>query len=204
MKINRNLMFKQTGFIVFLVLLCSAVFAQSARDNWQQPRRVMDSLGVRSGMAIGEVGAGDGYFTWFLAERVGDSGQVYANDIDNDELDKIRRKIQRDSLTNIVPVLGKTTETNFPDSTMDMVIMIYVFHHLEEPVPFFGNLTRTLKPGAPVVIVERDPEKYNGWSGHFYPKDKVLQIIENTGYRLAKIFTFLSRDNIYVIYPPSN
>jgi ubiquinone/menaquinone biosynthesis C-methylase UbiE len=204
MKNKINLMFNKTGFIVFLALLCSTVFAQSARDNWQQPRRVMDSLGVQSGMVIGEVGAGDGYFTWFLAERVGDSGKVYANDIDDDELDKIRRKVLRDSLTNIIPILGETTETNFPDSTMDMVIMVYVFHHLEEPVPFFRKLTRTLKPGAPVVIVERDPEKYDGWSGHFYPKDKVLQIIEDTGYRVSKIYTFLSRDNIYVIYLPPN
>ena len=203
MTIHRNLMFKQAGFIVFL-FLCSAVFAQSTRDNWQQPRRVLDSLGVVSGMVVGEVGAGDGYFTWFLAERVGDSGRVYANDIDDDELDKIRRKIQRDSLTNIFTILGEATETNFPDSTMDMVIMVYVFHHLEEPVPFFRNLTRTLKPGAPVAIVERDPDKYDGWSGHFYPKDKVLQIIDDTGYRLSKIFTFLSRDNIYLIYPPPN
>ena len=117
MKIKINLMFKKTRFIVFLALLCSTVFAQNARDNWQQPRRVMDSLGVQSGMVIGEVGAGDGYFTWFLAERVGDSGKVYANDIDDDELDKIRRKVLRDSLTNIIPILGETTETSFPEGS---------------------------------------------------------------------------------------
>jgi ubiquinone/menaquinone biosynthesis C-methylase UbiE len=186
---------------VFLIAFLLTIWGQSSRDNWQQPQRVLDSLGVQGGMVIGEAGAGDGYFTYHLAARVGGSGRVYANDIDDDELDKIRKKIESDSITNIVTILGESTETNFPDSTMDMVIMVYVFHHLDEPVPFFKNLTRVLKPGAPVIILERDPDKYQGRSGHFYPKKKLISMIQETGYRVDKIYTFLSRDNIYVIYP---
>ena len=189
--------------LVFLSLLLpiTLLWGQSGRDNWQQPQRVLDSLGVKEGMVIGEVGAGDGYFTYHLARRVGNNGLVYANDIDDDELNKIRNKVKKDSITNIITILGESTETNFPDSTMEMIIMVYVFHHLDEPVDFFKNLKRTLKTGAPIVILERDPDKYSGWSGHFYPKQKVISIIEKTGYRLQKIYTFLSRDNIYVVYP---
>ena len=174
---------------------------QTGRDNWQQPQRVLDSLGVQAGMIIGEVGAGDGYFTYYLAERVGDSGRIYANDIDDEELEKIRKKIKKDSITNIITVLGESTETHFPDSTMEMVFMVYVFHHLDEPVSFFHNLIRVLKPGAPVIILERDPDKHGGRSGHFYPREKVISIIKESGYRLDYIITFLARDNIYVIYP---
>jgi ubiquinone/menaquinone biosynthesis C-methylase UbiE len=188
-------------FLLFLIIPLTFLQGQSGRDNWQQPQRVLDSLGVREGMVIGEVGAGDGYFTYHLARRVGNNGLIYANDIDDEELDKIRKKVKKNSITNIITILGESTETNFPDSTMDMVFLVYVFHHLDEPVEFFENLTRTLKTGAPVVILERDPDKYSGWSGHFYPREKVISILEETGYRLQKIYTFLSRDNIYVVYP---
>jgi len=192
--------------ILRLILLSLFIFfltgnGQTGRDNWQQPQRVLDSLGVEAGMIIGEVGAGDGYFTYHLANRVGDSGRVYANDIDDGELEKIRNKIKKDNIKNIITVLGESTETNFPDSTMEMVFMVYVFHHLDEPESFFHNLTRVLKPGAPVIILERDPDKHGGRSGHFYPREKVISIIKESGYRLEKMFTFLARDNIYVIYP---
>ena len=72
-----------------LLMFCSGIGQASDRDAWQQPKKIMDVVGVQPGMVIGEAGAGRGYFTFFLAERVGETGKVYANDIDASALKSI-------------------------------------------------------------------------------------------------------------------
>jgi ubiquinone/menaquinone biosynthesis C-methylase UbiE len=161
----------------------------------------MDSLNIKGGMVIGEAGAGEGYFTFKLSKRIGPEGKIYANDIDNDKLETLKEHIKHDSITNITPLLGKIDDPCFPDSALDMVIMVYVIHHLKEPVPFFENIKSDLRPGAAVVIIERDPEKYSGRSGHFLTKREVLNILSESRYNTEKIMTFLERDNIYIAYP---
>jgi ubiquinone/menaquinone biosynthesis C-methylase UbiE len=83
---------QNTSFLVFLaplLVLCSAdrALCQKGRETWQPPEAIMDSVGVKPGMIIGEPGAGRGYLTFYLAKRVGDKGRIYANDIDKSSLD---------------------------------------------------------------------------------------------------------------------
>jgi ubiquinone/menaquinone biosynthesis C-methylase UbiE len=120
----------------------------------------MDAIGVKAGMTIGEVGAGNGYFTFKLARRVGPTGSIYANDIDRGALRNIEAGARRRNLENIVIVRGETADPLFPPGVMDLVIMVYVFHELAEPVALLQNLKPSLKPGAPVVILERDPRRF--------------------------------------------
>jgi ubiquinone/menaquinone biosynthesis C-methylase UbiE len=160
----------------------------------------MDVIGVKPGMVIGEAGAGEGYFTFKLSKRVGDTGIIYANDIDEDALEKLQDRYERENIQNIKIVLGKLEDPLFPNNKLDMVIMVYVFHDLEKPVKFIQNVIPYLKPGASLVIIDRDPDKYGGEYDHFYTKEKVLSFMDQTDYKLEKIETFLERDNIYIYH----
>jgi ubiquinone/menaquinone biosynthesis C-methylase UbiE len=157
----------------------------------------MDSIGVKPGMIIGEAGAGEGYFTLPLARRVGETGRVYANDIDEDDLEELGEDAENEGLENIEIVPGEVEDPLFPRKDLDMVIMVYVIHHLDEAVRFFGNLKKYMKPGAPLVIIERNTEGKSGGT-HFMPREEIFELMEESDYTLAKMMTFLERDTIYI------
>jgi arsenite methyltransferase len=159
----------------------------------------MDSLGIKDGMIIGEAGAGEGYFTFNLSRRVGIKGTVYANDILPGKLQIIKERCREDSIDNIITILGKVDDPLFPAGHLDMIIMVYVFHELEQPAAFLCNASAGLKPGAPIVIVERDPAKFGGRDGHFLEEEEVIKRVKAAGLEISKIFRFLPRDNIYVL-----
>ena len=117
-------------WIAYLVILlvsftAATAFAQrSDRDSWQQPEKIMDSLGIGPGMIIGEAGAGDGYFTFHLSKRVGSDGKIYANDIDKKALQRIDDKCKEDSVCNITTVMGKVDDPLFPKGELDGVVIM--------------------------------------------------------------------------------
>lgn len=185
-----------------LVLYTSTCVAQwSRRDRDLQPERVLDTVGVKSGMIIGEVGAGEGYLTFKLAKRVGPDGKIYANDIKESVLNRIREKAQQDSIENIQIVLGETLDPLFPQKNLDMIIMILVYHDLENPLIFMQHLKAYLRPGAPVVIIDRDPERWGQGFDHFMKKEDLIQSVLKAGYRLSRLETFPVMDNVYIFLP---
>ena len=168
------------------------------RETWQPPDQIMDAVGVRAGMRIGEAGAGEGYLTFHLARRVGDRGLVYANEISEADLETIRNRAQREGVENIATVLGEIEDPLFPEKDLDMVIMVYVLHHLDRPIEFLQNLEGYLKPDAPVVIIEKNHDTERSHPPQFMTGRQVLETIEESGYELEKTETFLPRDTIYV------
>jgi ubiquinone/menaquinone biosynthesis C-methylase UbiE len=177
--------------------------AERDRDSWQQPEKVMDTIGVKEGMTIGEVGAGNGYFTFKLAARVGPTGLIYANDIDPNGLQNIKAGARQRKIEHIVTVQGEVADPLLPPGVMDLVIMVYAFHELAEPVKLLQNLKPSLKPDATLVILERDPGKIHSTSDHFYDQDKLLEVVREAGFELVRVETFLVRDNIYILRPNS-
>jgi ubiquinone/menaquinone biosynthesis C-methylase UbiE len=195
--ITRFFSFFLTIFLLFIIVRLLAD-QSSKRDKWQQPERILNILGIEPGMIIGEVGAGEGYFTFKLSSKVGDKGIIYANDIVESKLNKIRKRCEKERIRNIKTVLGEMEDPGFPQKNLDMIIMVYVLHDLEKPIKLLENLKGYLKEQAPLVIIERDPDKFGGRNGHFMLKEEVLQTVQSAGYQLSKIETFLSRDNIYI------
>jgi ubiquinone/menaquinone biosynthesis C-methylase UbiE len=181
-----------------LLMFCSAIAQDSDRDAWQQPGKIMDVVGIRPGMVVGEAGAGRGYFTFFLAERVGETGKVYANDIDASALKSLERQCERDSIDNIVTILGEDNDPLFPKGELNMVIMMRAFHHFANPAAWMKNVIPSMKPGAPLVIVDLDPDKTGRGHYHFMTKEEVLESMQDTPFELDRIETFLARDNIYI------
>ena len=186
---------------LILFLIIPIISVAQGRDSWQKPESIMDSVGIKSGMIIGEIGAGEGYFTFKMVKKIGSEGHIFANDIVQSKLDYIDRKCKEDKINNISTIHGEEDDSLLPIDSLDMVIMVYTFHDIENPVIFLKNLRKRLKPETPVVIVERDPERYGHEYNHFYKKEKIIRIVQEADYILKKIYSFLERDNIYIIQP---
>jgi SAM-dependent methyltransferase len=136
------------------------VAASEQRANaGQPPAKVMDAVGVKPGMVIGELGAGRGRYTVHLAGRVGASGKVYANDIDAEALAYLRERCVREKLMNVEIILGTVDDPRFPAGRLDMVFMVWVYHMLEHPATILKNIVPALKAGATVVLVEPIPSE---------------------------------------------
>jgi ubiquinone/menaquinone biosynthesis C-methylase UbiE len=190
---------KKFIFLILLGGLCLAPLnADDVRDKWHQPDKVMDLVGVRKGMIIGEIGAGHGYFTFKLSERVGESGKIYANDISRSALKYLSDRCKREGVTNIETVIGEVEDPLLPKD-LDMVFIVNAFHDLTRPVELLNNLSLSLKPKAPVVILDRDPKKFRYDTDHFLTREEVLEKIEESVFVLDRMETFLPQHNIYII-----
>src|SRR5205807_8135035 len=93
------------------------------RDQWQKPDQIMDALLIAEGSVVAEVGAGGGWFTPWLSRRVGPNGRIYAEDIQTQMIEEIVRRVRRENLSNVVPVLGTPQDPRLPDG-MDAVLIV--------------------------------------------------------------------------------
>jgi ubiquinone/menaquinone biosynthesis C-methylase UbiE len=202
------------NLVIFLIMLFvaanSAEWAQEKKDYtesdevWlnreQPPERIMDAIGLKPGMVIGDIGAGWGRFAVWFADRVGETGKVYANDIDTGALRRLAKRCKDNGFKNVIVCHGEVVDPNIPAGVLDIAFMINVYHHLEKPVELVRNLATTLKPEGVLVIVEHSPEK-SGSSSHSTSQEKVVEQARQAGFELIKIETFLASDNIYFFRP---
>jgi len=168
-------------------------------NRLQPPDKVIDAIGLKSGMVVGEVGAGAGRYTVLLAARVGDSGKVYANDIDPKGLALIRERCHKYNIRNIETIQGTVDETGFTEGSLDMVFMVYVYHHLDKPIALMKNLLPVLKNGGTVAIITGDPDK-GVWKS-LPRKEELEKQFEEAGYELIRTETFLPRDYLLILKP---
>jgi ubiquinone/menaquinone biosynthesis C-methylase UbiE len=177
-------------------------------EERQPPKKVMDAIGVKPGMVIGEIGAGRGRYTVHLANRVGNKGKVYANDIDLSALSFLRDRCERENILNIETVLGKMEDPLLPERSLDMAIMVWVYHMLDQPIPLLKNLKLSLKPGAKLVILDPPDweidEEIKAEKGSLDPnrptiRQRIESGAEEAGYFLIEVLDFLPEDVIYVL-----
>lgn len=179
----------------------------------QPPAKVMDAIGVKPGMVIGELGAGRGRYTVHLAGRVGATGTVYANDIDTAALAFLRDRCVREKISNVEIILGTVDDPRFPTGRLDMVFMVWVYHMLEHPAVILKNIVPGLKPGATIVMVEPIPSEteaeIRGVIAHTGKTPTDIHVVTRTnlaadaalaGLEIVKAMEgFLEKDNIYIL-----
>jgi predicted methyltransferase len=125
------------------------------RAAWQKPDQIMDALGIADGAHVADIGAGAGWFTTRLARRVGPNGVVYAQDVQRQMLDAIRRRVQREGLQNVRTVLGDGSSPNLPPRALDAVLVVDAYPEVQvaDRVTFLKNLALGLKPNGRIGIV---------------------------------------------------
>ena len=125
------------------------------RAAWQKPDQIMDALGIADGAHVADIGAGAGWFTTRLARRVGPQGVVYAQDIQPQMLQAIRRRVQREGLQNVRTVKGEGSSPNLPPHVLDAVLVVDAYPEVkvEDRVTFLRNLALGLKPNGRIGIV---------------------------------------------------
>ena len=124
------------------------------RKEEEKPERVLAELELKPGMIVADVGAGSGYYSSRMAERVGPSGAVYAVDVQPEMIDILRLQMKQHRVTNVKPVLGTETDPHLPEGTLDLALMVDVYHELEYPYEMLAAIVKALKPGGRVVFVE--------------------------------------------------
>jgi len=127
------------------------------REERQQEERgdlLLRELGLKSGMAVADIGAGTGYYARRMAPLVGSGGVVYATDVQPEMMKMLDDGAKKAGLTNIKPILGGLQSVNLPDASIDLAIMVDVYHELEFPFEVIDSLVRALKPGGRIAYVE--------------------------------------------------
>ncbi len=127
------------------------------RDAWQKPDQIMDALAVADGATVADIGAGAGWFTIRLARRVGPNGTVYAQDVQRQMLEAIRRRVAREGLTNVRTRLGQGSVPNLPAGELDAVLVVDVYPEVADRIAFLRNLSTALTRGGRIGIVNYMP-----------------------------------------------
>ncbi|MFN3468870.1 MAG: class I SAM-dependent methyltransferase, partial [Novosphingobium sp.] len=126
------------------------------RDDRNEANTVMDLAGVKPGMSVADIGAGEGYYTVRLSERVGPKGRVLAQDIDGDALRRLGARVEADRRDNVSIKPGAADDPRLPDASFDRVFLVHMYHEVSEPYAFLWRLWPSLKPGGKVVVVDID------------------------------------------------
>ena len=164
--------------------------ANEARLNrLQPPEQVMDAIGIKPGMVVAEIGAGRGRYVVQLAVRVGETGKVYAEDIDAEALNYLEKRCNRWGLEHVETILGDISDPKLPAKTLDVIFIISAYHHFDDPVELLENAKQSLKPGGVIAIGE--------WLNSTSPEKIKAQMAE-AGYALERIETFLEKNNLYI------
>jgi predicted methyltransferase len=160
------------------------------RDTWGKPQEVMDVLGIKAGSAVADVGAGEGYFTFRLAARVGPTGKVYAEDILDDRLDKIRTRATTQKLAQIETILGATDDPRLPAEQLDVVLVVNAYHEMREYDAMLRGMFRALKPGGLLGIIDAPAKtgepRENYYDRHRIPEQLVREDTARNGFRFLR------------------
>jgi ubiquinone/menaquinone biosynthesis C-methylase UbiE len=124
------------------------------RDAWQKPDLIMDALGIGEGSVVADVGAGGGWFTVRLARRVGPNGTVFAQDVQSQMLEAIKRRVGREGLRNVDYVQGSLDDPRLPPGRLDAVLIVDAYHELANPIELLRNVSASLKTTGRIGIVD--------------------------------------------------
>lgn len=167
----------------------SAFSTEDARDKRGEAQKIMDLAQVGEGMTVADIGAGEGYYTVRLAERVGKSGRVLAQDIDRDALDRLARRVERERLDNVSIKLGAVDDPRLPPESFDRIFLVHMYHEVTEPYAFLWRLWPALSENGQVIVVDSDRPT----DQHGIPPLLLSCEFEAVGFRLVE---FIERPDI--------
>jgi ubiquinone/menaquinone biosynthesis C-methylase UbiE len=159
----------------------NAFSTEDARDQRGEAESVMRLAEIAPGMRVADIGAGEGYYTVRLAEKVGPRGRVLAQDIDRPALDRLGARVVRERLDNVSIKLGAAEDPKLPENSFDRIFLVHMYHEVQEPYAFLWNMWPSLKEGGQVIVVDVD----RATDRHGIPPLLLSCELEATGYRLV-------------------
>lgn len=172
---------------------------EDARDSLGEAETVMRLAGIGPGMSVADIGAGEGYYTIRLSPLVGPKGRVLAQDIIAETRDKLAVRVERERLDNVSVRLGLPNDPKLPAASFDRVLMIHMYHEIEQPAEFLWNLRASLKPGGSVIVVDADRATAN----HGTPQDLLVCEFKALGYTLARFELLADKESYFARFVPT-
>jgi precorrin-6B methylase 2 len=124
------------------------------REAEEQTSAMIELLGLKPGEVAADIGAGTGYITWRMAQKVAPGGKVYAVEIQQEMLDLLAANMKTRGISNVVQHLGTITDAKLPTNALDLIIMVDVYHEFDHPYEMTDSMARSLKAGGRLVLVE--------------------------------------------------
>lgn len=165
------------------------------RDDAGEFTTVARLARIRAGQAVADIGAGDGYYVARLSPLVGAAGVVYGQDIMPDYLGMLKRRVERDGLANVRVVMGEPHDPRLPAASVDVALMIHMYHEITEPFALLWNLATAMKPGGRLVILDLDRPTF----GHGTPRMLLDCELRRVGYQKLS-FTRTGAEEYVAIY----
>jgi predicted methyltransferase len=177
--------------VLAVALLAAAGSAVQSLDSSDEPR-TLEALGLRPGMRVADVGAGNGEWAERLSREVGEAGRVYATEVDRDKLRQVEARVEDAHLGNVTVLVGTQDDTGLPAGCCDAILLRMVYHHFEKPERMRASLRAALRPGAPLVVIDTEPQPQ--WrhlegvpdrGGHGIHEDVLLREMTGDGFEVT-------------------
>jgi ubiquinone/menaquinone biosynthesis C-methylase UbiE len=170
------------------------------REEEEQPDQALHDIGIVKGSTVADIGAGSGAITWRLAKLVGPGGKVYANDIQQKMLDLLTRNMAQRKIGNVEAVLGASDDPKLPADSIDLALLIDVYHEFWHPQEMLRHIRESLKGDGRLVLLEyraEDPA-VKIRPEHKMTVEQVKAELEPEGFRLDKTIESLPRQHILI------
>lgn len=170
------------------------------REDEENPDLAMRLLRIRKGATVADIGAGSGYISIRMAKIVGPMGKVYASDIQQGMLELLQQNVSKAKLDNVVPVLGAIDDPKLPAESLDLAIMVDVYHEFSEPQKMLQRIREALKADGRLVLLEYRAEDASVpiLPDHKMTKAQVKQEVEHEGFRQSRVYDDLPWQHLFI------
>jgi len=193
---NQNILPKKFAAVLLCCALTALAFAFGARAAADdEVAKLAAAMGWKPGSVVADIGAGDGRYSFAAANTVGPSGKIFATEIDQEKLAKLRDEVKERKLNNVEVLESAEAQTNLPAGCCDAIFLRRVYHHITKPLEFDASILQSLKPGGKLAIIDFPPHpEYGKVKG--VPKDRedhgiqqkiLIDEVTKTGFQLDKV-----------------
>jgi ubiquinone/menaquinone biosynthesis C-methylase UbiE len=179
-------------------VISPAYSSEELRDRHGEAERVLDRLGIRRGMRVADIGAGEGYYTVRLARRLGEAATIYAEDIDGEYLQRLESRLRREGISHVHVIRGKPRDPELPRAAVDVAILAHMYHEIENPYEFLYHLRGSLNAGARVAVVDVDKRTEN----HGTPPALLRCEMAAVGFRQVDFTGLAPADGYLAVFVP--
>jgi len=179
------------------------MYNMEAANPKNKPEEILETLALKQGQKIADIGAGGGYFSLKFAEAVGKQGAVYAVDIDPGKIEFIRKNAAEKGLDNVYIILAGRESPNLPEK-IDLIFLRNVYHHISNRVEYFTKLKESLKPDGQIAIVEHNRGgrfSFHRIFEHRVTRETVVEEMTKAGYSILENIDFLPDQSFTVFFP---